>query len=77
MASNWQKMIVSITVVAGATAPAAQAQATAAPICTAASPANELPNYTSAETGLDGRVTFRLCAPDAHDVVLTSGDIAR
>ena len=35
-----------------------------------------LPDYTSVEVLADGTVTFRLCAPDANDVRVTSPDIA-
>lgn len=32
--------------------------------------------FNSVETGADGRVTFRICAPDATDVRVTSSDMA-
>lgn len=38
-------------------------------------PASLQPAYRSFEALADGRATFRLCAPDAHDVLLTSGDL--
>jgi enterochelin esterase family protein len=34
------------------------------------------PNYKSVEVLPDGTVTFRICAPEAHDVRVTSADIA-
>jgi enterochelin esterase-like enzyme len=71
----------AIARIAALTALAAAAQALAQP--TPAQPASCLPqgpfpgpaSYKSVEQLRDGRVTFRLCAPDAREVRVTSNDI--
>ncbi|MXO71992.1 esterase [Alteraurantiacibacter buctensis] len=57
-----------------ASAAPAYAQDTPAPSCLPQA-AFAIPEYTSVEQLPDGRVTFRLCAPEADDVRVTSNDL--
>ena len=56
------------------TSPAAAQDAAAPASCRPQGPF-AVPSYTSVEVLADGRVTFRLCAPDAQDVRVVSNDI--
>lgn len=73
------RLAAAMTIVAGLCAPAfAQTPPPAQPAasCVSTGIIPSAPRFPSVEQHPDGRVTFRLCAPDAKTVKITSSDIA-
>ena len=68
-----------LALLASAAVPAMAAQPPAPDAAASCRTSGFLPGparFSSVETGSDGRLTFRICAPDATDVRVTSSDMA-
>lgn len=74
MSAKHHAFILALLIAAPATPALAQGAADAPASCLPQGPFGQM-DYTSVEVLADGRVTFRLCAPEAQDVRVTSTDI--